>query len=500
VVGLASSAVRARRPDVAWRGLLALAGGLTGLLLASAGGYGYHRDELYFLRAGRELAWGYVDQPPLTPFLARVMDIVSPGSLVALRLPSALAAGLVVLLAGLLAREFGSGRSGQLLAAASTGGAAVLLAVGHLLSTSTPDLLAWSALGWLLVRALRDGGPVWLAAGAVAGLGLLNKALPAFLLAAVAVGVLAVGPRAALRSRWPWLGALLAAALWAPHVVWQVANGLPQLELSRAIAAGSSGTSEPWYLFLPYQLVLVSPVLLPVWVAGWLRLVRDPALATWRAFAVAYPLLAVVFLVTGGKPYYLAGLYPLLLAAGAEPALAWARRGASRLRGGLLVAAPVVSLGIAAVLFLPVVPVGRLADTPVPDVNYDAGEAVGWPEFAATLARVRAELPAGEQVAVLTGNYGEAGAVDRYLPELAPAYSRHNSYWTWGPPPEGATTLIAVGIAEEELRRWFGRVEQVARVDNRVGLDNDEQGRPVWVLRDRRADWSQIWPALRRLG
>jgi hypothetical protein len=488
------------RPDVAWRGLLAVAGGLAALLLAAAGRYGPHRDELYFLRAGRELAWGYVDQPPLTPFLARVMDTLAPGSLVALRLPSALAAGLVVLLAGLVARELGSGRAGQLLAAACTAGAAVLLAVGHLLSTSTADLLAWTALSWLLVRALRDGGPVWLAVGAVAGVALLNKTLPALLLAAVAVGVLTVGPRQALRSRWPWLGALLGAALWAPHVVWQVANGLPQLELSRAIAAGSSGTSEPWYLFLPYQVVLVSPVLLPVWVAGWVRLLRDPALATWRSFAVAYPLLAGVFLVTGGKPYYLAGLYPLLLAAGAEPALAWARRGASRLRLRLLAAAPVVSLVIASVLFLPLVPVDRLAGTPVPDVNYDAGETVGWPRFAATLARVRADLPAGERVAVLTGNYGEAGAVDRYLPELAPAHSRHNSYWTWGPPPDDATTLIAVGIPADELRRWFGRVEQVASVDNGVGLDNDEQGRPVWVLGDRRAEWSQIWPELRRLG
>jgi hypothetical protein len=316
----------------------------------------------------------------------------------------------------------------------------------------------------------------------------------------VALGVLAVGPRRALRSRWPWLAALVAGLLWAPNVAWQVANGLPQLELSRAIASGSSGTSEPWYLFLPYQLVLVSPVLVPVWVAGWWRLLRDPSLATWRAFAVAYPLLAVVFLLTGGKPYYLAGLYPLLLAAGAEPALRWARRGASRLRAGLLVAAPVVSVAVAVALFLPVVPVARLAGTPVPAVNYDAGETVGWPEFAATVARVRAGLPAGEPVAVLTGNYGEAGAVDRYLPELAPAHSGHNSYWTWGPPPEEVTTVIAVGIAEEELRRWFGRVDAAARVDNGVGLSNEEQGRTVWVARDRRLPWAQLWPELRRLG
>ncbi len=248
--------------------LLGLAGAVALLLIVFAGRYGYHRDELYFLRAGRELAFGYVDQPPLTPLLARAMDELRPGSLVALRLPSALAAGLLVLITGLIAREFGGGRAAQLLAAACMAVSSILLITGHLLSTTTVDLLAWAALSWLLVRALRDGGPAWLLAGVVAGVALQNKVQPAFLLAAVVLGVLAVGPRRSLASVWPWLGGGVALALWAPNLVWQAANGWPQLELAEAIAAGSSGTSEPWYLFLPFQLVLVSPLLVPVWALG----------------------------------------------------------------------------------------------------------------------------------------------------------------------------------------------------------------------------------------
>jgi hypothetical protein len=208
----------------------------------------------------------------------------------------------------------------------------------------------------------------------------------------------------------------------------------------------------------------------------------------------------VLFLLTGGKPYYLSGLYPVLLAAGAEPVLAWARRGAGRVRTGLLAAALVLSLAIDATLGLPVVPVARLADTPIPDVNYDAGETVGWPAFAAAIQRVRDGLPAGARVAVVTGNYGEAGAVDRFAPDLAPAYSGHNSYWTWGPPPEDTDVVIAVGIPEQRLAQWFGRVEEAGRVDNGVGLDNDEQGTPVLTARDRRVPWSEIWPQLRHLG
>jgi hypothetical protein len=488
------------RAGVAWGGLAAIAAALAALLLATSGRYGYHRDELYFLRAGREPAFGYIDQPPLTPLVARAMDTLLPGSLTGLRLPSVLAAALIVLLTGLLAREMGGGRGAQLLAAASMAVSAILLAVGHLLSTTTYDLLAWTALSWLLVRALRDGGPVWLATGAVAGLALQNKSLPLVLLAGVLVGVLAVGPRAALATRWPWLGTAVALLIWAPNLVWQAANGFPQLALSAAIASGSSGTSEPWYLFLPFQLVLVSPLLVPVWALGWWRLARDPALRTWRAFAVAYVLVAALFVVTGGKPYYLAGFFPVLLAAGAPAVVDWVRRRAGRVRAGLVAAALTVSLALSAVLMLPLVPVGELAETPIPDIHYDAGETVGWPEFAATLAAVHARVPAGERVAVLTGNYGEAGAVDRFLPALAPAHSGHNAYWEWGPPPEDAGTLIVIGFEEAELRRWFGEVELAARIDNGVGLDNDEQGEPVWLVRERRVPWSQLWPQLREVG
>jgi len=165
-------------------------------------------------------------------------------------------------------------------------------------------------------------------------------------------------------------------------------------------------------------------VLVPVWALGWWRLARDPELRTWRGFAVAYLLLVVVFAATGGKPYYLAGFFPVLLAAGSTPVLGWA----TAFHRWLLGAALALSLAVSSVLGLPLVPAALLADTPVTAVNPDAGETVGWPRFADTVAQVRAGLP-DQRVAVLTQNYGEAGAVDHYLPALGPAHSGQNSYW-----------------------------------------------------------------------
>ncbi len=323
-----------------------------------------------------------------------------------------------------------------------------------------------------------------------------------FLLLAVAIGILAVGPRDVLRSRSLWLAAGLTLLIWSPNLWWQATHGWPQLELSSAIASGTSGTSEPRWLFLPFQLLLISPVLFPVWFAGWWRLATDRALASYRVFAVAYVVLAVAFLVTGGKPYYLAGMYPVLLAAEAAPVLEWAARGRRRLRSGLLAAAVVLTLGVSCVLFLPVVPADQLTDTPIVAVNYDAGETVGWPNFAAAIGQAYDELPPDRRqgTVVLAGNYGEAGAVERFRPDLAPVYSGHNAYWDWGPPPADTSTVIAVGYDETDLRTWFGEVRRVATFDNAVGLDNDEQGTPIWLCREPRQSWTDLWPEMRRLG
>ena len=493
--------MHSERGRTAWRGLVLMSTLFAVVLIAGSAGYGYHRDELYFMAIGAHPALGYVDQPPLVPLLAHVMDAVSGHSLVWLRVPSAVAGALTVLVTGLIARELGAGRAAQLLAAGSMAVSAVLVAVSHLASTSTFDLLSWTTVTWLTVRAIRDDGHAWLLVGLAAGISLEIKTLPAFLLFSLLVGVLVAGPRQVLTSRWLWAGAGIALVIWAPNLVWQAAHGWPQLALSTSIAGGHSGTSQPRWLFVPYQVVLISPVLVPVWVAGLRRLGRDPRLARWRCLAVAYLVLVVIFVLTGGKPYYLCGMYPALLAAGAEPTLAWVHRGARRQRAARLGAAFALSAVVSAVLMLPIVPVAALHDTPVAAINYDAGETVGWPRFATAVGRVYDGLPAvqRERTVFLGANYGETGAVLRFRPDI-PAYGGHNSLWALGPPPADTATAIAVGYPPTDLHRWFTSVRQVATIDNGVDLANDEQHQPVWLCTGPTLAWSALWPQARRLG
>jgi hypothetical protein len=142
-----------------------------------------------------------------------------------------------------------------------------------------------------------------------------------------------------------------------------------------------------------------------------------------------------------------------------------------------------------------------LHETPVVAINYDAGETVGWPGFAATVAGAYDAPPAEQRrhAIVLAANYGEAGAVLRFRPDI-PTDSGHNSLWNLGPPPAGTQTAIVIGYPETDLRGWFTHVQRVATVDNGVRLDNDEQGQTVWLCTDPTQSWAALWPKMQRLG
>jgi Dolichyl-phosphate-mannose-protein mannosyltransferase len=493
-----STRARARRLNGT---VVLLAGAVVVLLSAFASGYGYHRDELYFVAAGQHLDWAYPDQGLLTPLIARAMTAIAPNSLIVLRLPSALAAGGTVLLTGLLAREFGGGRRAQAVGAACAAVASIVLITGHLLSTATFDLTDWAAVTWLAVRAVRtEDERLWLLVGAVLGVGLLNKPLPACLGAGLCVGVAIAGPRRLLRSPYVWSGAALALALCSPWILWQAAHNWPQIDVARSLANGHSVSSQPRWAILPFQTLLVSPPLALVWIVGLVALFREPRLRDMRFLAWAWVALAVVFVAGGGKPYYLAGLLPALIGAGAVRVDGWLDHGRALARKALLCASITLSGAIDATIALPILPAREAG--PVIAVNKDAGETIGWPELAQAVARVYRQLPHKADAVIFTANYGEAGAIDRYGPALGlpSAYSGHNAFGLWGPPPNGRVPVVVVGLAPGELVARFASCTVASRIHNHAGADNEEQGELVTVCRRPMYAWSREWASLRHLG
>jgi len=297
-------------------------------LVSTSTRYGYHRDEFYFIVAGSHPALGYPDQPPIVPLIAWSMHQLS-ASLAVLRLPSALASCATSLLAGLVAREIGGAGRAQVIAVACTAASGFALAVGHIVSTTTFDMLSTTAFGWLVIRAItRAGGPSLLVAGVVVGLGMEAKPQVGLvaLVSVIMLGIL--GPRHILRSGWAAAGAVCAVAIAAPYMIWQQQHGWPQVTVAQNIAGSQEGGRVG---FIPFQLVMVGPLLVPVWVAGLLAPLRRRSLRFLRFIPASYAALAAIYLIGDGKAYYLASLYPVLLGVGSVPTADWIGRSRRRL-------------------------------------------------------------------------------------------------------------------------------------------------------------------------
>jgi 4-amino-4-deoxy-L-arabinose transferase-like glycosyltransferase len=470
-----------------------------GLELAVSARYGYVRDELYFLASGHHLALGGVDQPELTPLLARLDALVTGNTLAGLRALPALALAAMVLCTGSMARVLGADRRGQFVAALATACCAEYLGALHELTTTTPDFVCWTVALLLVCRLLSSGDPRWwLAVGGAAGIGMTAKWNIGFLVGGLLLGFACTpAARPLLRSRYLLLGAALFVVLAAPDFVWQADHGWPNFAVFHALQrAAWANRAQYW----PGQVLYTSIVLVPLWVRGAAWALRS---ARYRPIGIAAVTVICAQFVLGGKTYYPGGIYTFLFAAGA------ASIGTVSISTGALgsrafrrrVALYCLGAVIVSLISLPVLPAAALARFPAQKINYDLGEEIGWPSQVKLLASVWQSLPAAERAraTLLAGNYGEAGAVDRYgasfgLPQV---YSGANNFWLWGPPPAGDTTAVAINVNPSLLHREFTHVTQVAVYRNGLNVSDDEEGVAIYVATGLRSSWATAWPAFR---
>ena len=486
-------------PPFAWGPVVVVAGVMGAVHLAVAGRYGWHRDEFYYLAAGRHLAWGYVDQPPLTPMLARVAGAF-PGGVLPLRVVAIAAQLGCIVLGAALARELGGVRRAQILAALVVAGCPIFVGASLLLGTTGIDQLFWAAVFVLVARALRrDDLSAWVVAGIVAGVGLENKHTLALLLVGIFVG-LVLTRRDALRRTGPWVMGAMASLVWLPNLIWNAKNGWPALKMASSIAndqGGALGSLAQAPLFV----LLSGPLLVAVWVFG-IRWLLRPA-QRHHAWLVVVAVVALLLTIAGGgKPYYPAPALLGLLAAGAVAIEAqmdrtrplWHSRW-TRLAGLSIVTSIVIGLPI----------LGPSFATAMRPINQEPMETYGWRSFARQVAGAAHGMPTG--TIVLTGNYGEAGALQKFGPEVGltiPVTSAHNSWATWGMPLHGtpASVLAVNEDGTKRLHTAWRHVELVHRITLPDKLVDEETDRDAAIYRcsDPKGNWTQLWPRLSHIG
>jgi 4-amino-4-deoxy-L-arabinose transferase-like glycosyltransferase len=488
---------------------------LTGLAfslvhIATSGRYGFHRDELLTYSNARHLDWCYVVYPPLTAWLACVELAIFGANLVGFRLFAAIAIGLLIVLTGLTARALGGGRRAMIVAAIAAAIEPPIVFSGSFFSYMTFDLLWWVAVAWCAACLLRSGNPRWwLGIGAAIGLGFLSKYTMAFLVAGLLAGMLLTPNRRYLRSAWFWGGVAIATVIVLPVVIWQFQHHFVGFTWMQSIHARDVRWGRTDY-FVPSQFWrTTNPVTVPLWLGGLWFLFATPAGKPFRILGWMYVCPLVLLLLARGRDYYLGPAYPMLLAAGAV----YAERHLAVLAPhsqtvALRIARNSLAIGalVTFALVLPIAPVNstwwRIADAANDRFNME----IGWPELAATVAKVRDSLPASDREAlgVMAGDEGEAGAINLYgraygLPE---AISGMNSNWLRGygnPPPR---TVIAIGFTHEELGHMFTSCTRAGSLPHPYGIVNHTIGdrADIWVCYDVRGGWPAFWKEFQYYG
>jgi 4-amino-4-deoxy-L-arabinose transferase-like glycosyltransferase len=472
--------------------------------------YGFFRDELYFIICGRHPQWGYVDQPPVIPLLAAGSQIFGT-SLVALRAVSAIFAAASVFVTCRLVQELRGGTFAQTLAAICAALAPILAAFGALVGPDTVGLWAWPLMALYALRIAQGADPRWwLAAGAVAGIALESKYSAAFFLAALIVGLLATRERRALATPWFAGGIAIAIVVALPNFVWQARLGFPMLELLENGQHGKNVMLSP-LAFVLQQVLLTNPMLALVWIAGL-------GYALWRAplrwLGIGFAVLVAMMIATHAKNYYASDVYPVMFALGGVALEAWTQRFTA-----LRPAAAAIAV-LAGLLLLPLaVPV-----LPVPQfiAYYDAMSQVlplkstvtenhkqsvlpqtyadmhGWPKLARTVAYVVNALPPGERqrAVIVTGNYGEAAAIQFFGKDLPPVISGHNQYFLWGTHGASGNVLIDVGGDCGASEHLFHRSQLAATFHAKYVMPYEDD-MPIMLCRGIKKPLAQVWPAVK---
>lgn len=479
--------------------------------------YGYFRDEFDYIACGNHLAWGYVDQPPLIPVLIRLCRAVLGDSLLSIRFIPAVASSLLVVQTAMMAREFGGKLFAILLSAVAIVIAPQYLSNGSLLTTNCLEPNLWMGCAYFAILAVQRGDPRnWLWFGVVAGVGLEEKYSIALFAFGVVIGLLLTEQRRVFLDKWIWLGGVAAFLIFLPNLLWNLHYDWPFLQLMRGIRAEHRDVILGPLQYFVQQTILVHPLTAPIWIAGLVALFAWPPLKPYRFLGWSYVVCYAVFFALHGKNYYLAPVYPMLLAAGAvvvefavsRPHLAWAKPAIV----GLLLVGGAYLAPVVVPIFSPDHFIAYMKALPfkLPVMEYAHARAVlpqwyadqfGWQEIVDETAVAYNRVPVAERAdcGIFAQDYGQAGAIDflgrRYgLPQ---SLSGHQTWFLWGPRGYSGNCMVVLDDRKQVLERYWTQVEYVGTsADNPYALEKEI---PVFICRGSKfGTLADLWPRLKK--
>ncbi len=464
--------------------------------------YGYHRDELFYIAISDNLGLSNLSMLPLTPGILACVRFVLGDSLKALHFLPALCGAFVVLLTGMIARELGGKKLAIMISAAAALIPLGYLGIDSLFTYDFIDKILWVLAIYILVLIIKyDKSRLWLVFGLFIGLGFLNKISIVFLPFALLVGLSISAERKHIASKWFWFGVFAALICLIPFLYWESIQGWPILTFGKYYSEAKSYPAS-FPEFTIFQIIMMHPFTLPIWICGLGSLFFSQRFKKYRLFGWAYLILFIVFALMKAKFYFLIPFYPILIAAGAVTINEYFIRHGSRILPRIIIPIMVIGGIVTAPLAMPILPV----DTFIKTFNFMGGDAgikqerheikelpqhfadrFGWEEMAFTVAGVYSRLSDEERskVCIVTGNYGEAGAIHLFgkkygLPE---PISGHGWYYYQGIRNCTGEIIIALGLRKEGLQSRFNEVTEAAVFQCEYCMAY-ENNLPVYVCRN----------------
>lgn len=486
-------------------------------------GYGYFRDEFYYIICGRHLAWGYVDHGPAVALQARLAIALFGKSLAGIRMLSALAGAGRVFLTGVLAWSLGGRRPAQALAMIGVLLTPQYLGTDSYLSMNSVESLFWMTCLLTLILILRGDpaglslhtGKLWLLFGISAGLGLLNKPSMAFFLFALLAALLLTPQRRLLFNKWAAAAVTLLILLALPNLIWQIHHHWPTLEFLHNGQLENKNVKLAPLPFLGKQILNLQPATLLIWFAGLVWLLRNPRAKNYSWLGLTYIFFLTVMMALHAKDYYVTPIYPVLFAAGG---IAWEQHFARRRRvtEDRIFAFPIIEtiLIIVGILVLPLsIPVMQptqwiaytkaihLYNASDNTENQSSGalpqfyaDRFGWQEEVDQVTNIYNSLSPEDRakVGIYCSNYGEASAINFLGHNLPTAISGHNNYWLWGPHGSTGEVMIVINSATpEEMRKIYDSVQVAGRMDHPFSMPYEH--RNIYVARGRHKNILTDW-------
>jgi 4-amino-4-deoxy-L-arabinose transferase-like glycosyltransferase len=482
-------------------------------------GWGYFRDEMYYILCGQHLDWGYVDHGPIVALQTRAAIALFGTSLAGIRMFSALAGAATVFLTGTIAWAIGGNRVAQALAMLGILLAPEFLGLDSFLSMNSFEAVFWMTAVLAILMLLRGASPRWWIIFAIAGgVGIENKPSMVVFLVALLVGLLLTPERRIVFSRAALIGVAVIVVLALPNLLWQIHNHYPTLEFIHTGKVDHKNVVLSPLEFMGAQVLMLNPVSVFLWCAGVIWLLTSPRSRPWRFLGWTYLVFVALMMATrDAKDYYLAAIYPAMFAAGGICWQALLKRRST----GWIVPAYATVLVITGIIAMPI-SIPFL--TPQQWLDYTArthlrgraknmeneatsafpqfyADRFGWREMVDDVTRIYNALPAADRAraGILCSNYGEASAINflgagRGLPF---AISGHNNYWIWGPHGETGEVMIVInGASLEEMRKYYDSVEIAGVMNHPYAMPYEH--RNIYLCRGRKGSIVKDWPEFKK--